>query len=521
MAEIILGAVMDVLFQKLASGDLMKLARSEGIHSQLHKWNNTLLQIQALLVDAANKHITDTAVDFWLPNDAKLQEKKGLDDLVMEWRDDFDNSWNHTSEYEVLEGLRPHYKLRQLEILFYGGMKFPSWVGNPSFDRLTELKLRGCRRCTRLPALGHLQSLKELSVESMDEVKTLGLEVFGPTDSFHGIVFPSLESLSFSHMKGWKRWSTRRGDNDGVARSFPRLGNVSIRDCPKLVEISIDLIPSLGVLHIQGCSKEVFKSMVGASALIRVLKIENIGGLAQLNGELLGAVEDLSIRRCDELRYLCESESCKLLVSLRELEITCCRKLVSLHELPSSLWVLGVYDCDNLESISDKGFGIIPLEHLRISNCKNLKSFPHEQLESLTSLEYLEISHCPSMDYSFPCGLWPPNLRRLTIGCLNKPMSKWGIQNYPTSLVHLTLWGQNSRVVSFVANAKAVTSTSFLLPPSLMRLSIYYFMELELVSEALQRLPCLKNLHIFSCPKLEDLRETNTTIPSSLRIMHQ
>ncbi|XP_024982606.1 uncharacterized protein LOC112518988 [Cynara cardunculus var. scolymus] len=122
------------------------------------------------------------------------------------------------------------------------------------------------------------------------------------------------------------------------------------------------------------------------------------------------------------------------------------------------------------------------------------------------------------MDYSFPCGLWPPNLRGLAIGCLNKPMSKWGIQNYPTSLVHLNLSGENSGVVSFVANAKDVTSTSFLLPPSLMNLSFSNFMEVELASEVLQRLPCLKTLNIWSCPKLKDLRETNTTGPSSLII---
>ncbi|KVI00601.1 NB-ARC-like protein, partial [Cynara cardunculus var. scolymus] len=86
MAELILGAIMDVLFQKLASGDLLKLARSEGIHSQLDKWNNTLLQIQALLVDAANKHITDRAIDFWLRNlqDLAYQIDDILDDLATE-----------------------------------------------------------------------------------------------------------------------------------------------------------------------------------------------------------------------------------------------------------------------------------------------------------------------------------------------------------------------------------------------------------------------------------------------------
>nr|KAJ0224667.1 hypothetical protein LSAT_V11C100038900 [Lactuca sativa] len=67
----------------------------------------------------------------------------------------------------------------------------------------------------------------------------------------------------------------------------------------------------------------------------------------------------------------------------------------------------------------------------------NLKSFPHEQFQSLISLEKLAIRDCPSMYYSFPCGVWPRNLTKLMIGCLNKPMSEWGPQNYLTSLVEL------------------------------------------------------------------------------------
>ncbi|KAJ9558474.1 hypothetical protein OSB04_013088 [Centaurea solstitialis] len=505
-------------------------------------------------------------------HDAKLQKKKGLDDLVLEWSDDFDDSRNHMIEYKVLEGLRPHHKLKRLEILFYGGMEFPSWAESPMFDRLTELRLRGCIRCTRLPSLGHLRSLKKLFVEGMDGVKSLGFELLGPTDSLHGIAFPFLEVLEFCKMQGLERWSTRLSNNVGISRSFPCLREVFISDCPKLVEISIDLIPSLQVLDIEGCSEEVFKSMVYASSSIGTLRLKNIKGLHQLNGkvlELLEAVEDLSISKCDELRYLSESklEACKFLVNVRRLEIRDCKKLVSLgismervrkvniikcgsmksyncpnsveslailychsltsltfstmHGLPSSLKTLRVTDCDNLESISDKGFGFKPLESLWISDCKNLKLFPYEHLESLTSLQDLHIYQCPSMDYSFPCGLWPPNLRKLRIGGLNKPMSEWGIQNYPTSLVHLQLYGNNPGVVSFVANAKDVTSSTFLVPPSLTFLQITNFVDAESVSEVLQHLPRLEDLQIWSCPKVKDLPKTTDPSSSRIRVFDQ
>ncbi|KAI3697354.1 hypothetical protein L6452_30315 [Arctium lappa] len=531
--------------------------------------------------------------------DANLQQKKGLVDLEMKWSDVFEDSQDETIEYDILEGLRPHHKLRHLKIWFYKGTKFPSWVGDPSFHKLTTLVIRGCRRCTHLPTLGSLQSLHKLSVSRMDKVKNLGSELLAPTNSFHAIAFPSLQILEFYDMKSWESWESSIGGKDGTFRSFPCLREISIGNCPILVEVSIDLLPLLRVLHIGECSEVVLRSMVGVSSSIEMLTMDNIKGLTQLDGEVLkhlGAVEDICISDCDELRYLWESESeaCKFLGSLRKLEVFDCKHLVSLGEKEVNLGIsmdsvtevellcsktpenyncsnsaerldiwksssfsstlkflciqncdnlrlfpqgwfvhlttLKIWNCDNIESIPDKGFGFLPLfclKSLWISSCKNLKSFPHEHLQSLTSLEELWINDCPSIDYSFPCGLWPPNLRSLRIGCLNKAMSEWGLQNFPTSLVELDLYGKNSRVVSFaeiedVRNSNNTTSSSFLLPPSLISLFIRGFEDLESISEALQHLPYLKQLHVWSCSKLRDLPETTTISSSSLTVtMHQ
>ncbi|KAJ0715523.1 putative P-loop containing nucleoside triphosphate hydrolase [Helianthus annuus] len=66
VAELFMGAFITVLFEKLASGDLIRLARSAGIYSELNKWRNTLIQIQAVLADAGQKHIRDKSVQLWL-----------------------------------------------------------------------------------------------------------------------------------------------------------------------------------------------------------------------------------------------------------------------------------------------------------------------------------------------------------------------------------------------------------------------------------------------------------------------
>lgn len=155
-----------------------------------------------------------------------------------------------------------------------------------------------------------------------------------------------------------------------------------------------------------------------------------------------------------------------------------------------------------------------------IVDCENLKSFTHENLQSLTSLEELTVRNCRSMDYSFPCGLWPPNLRSLTIGRLNKAMSEWGMQNYPTSLVKLHLDdGTNSGVVSFSeAEDHATSSSSFILPPSLLSLKLSYFENLESVSEGLQHLIGLEELTIVYCDKVRDLPEKLLPSLSSLTV---
>ncbi|XP_024984115.1 putative disease resistance RPP13-like protein 1 [Cynara cardunculus var. scolymus] len=257
--------------------------------------------------------------------DANLQQKKGLVDLKMIWSDVFDDSQDETIEYDILEGLRPHHKLRYLKICFYKGTKFPNWIGDPSFHKLTVLVLRGCRRCTHLPTLGSLQSLRKLSVSRMDKVKNLGSELLAPTNSYNAIAFPSLQILEFFDMESWESWSSSIDGKDGTFRSFPCLRDISMGNCPKLVEVSIDSLPLLRVLHIGGCFEVVLRSMVGVSSSIEMLTMDNIKGLTQLHGEVLkdlGAVEDICIRDCDELRYLWESESeaSKFLGRLRNLE---------------------------------------------------------------------------------------------------------------------------------------------------------------------------------------------------------
>ncbi|KAL8260496.1 hypothetical protein R6Q59_028449 [Mikania micrantha] len=558
-----------------------------------------LLNIQGhLLIEGLHK--VRNAVEAM---DAKLHQKKGIFDLQLEWSDFFDGSRDEKNEYEVLDWLRPFEKLRRLRIEYYMGKEFPSWVGHSSFELLNQLTLRGCKNCKYLPALGLLLSLQNLCVEGMDGLERLGFEFLGHANSCDVVAFPSLEVLKFIDMKSWVEWSTCGGDTVGA---FPCLREIYIINCPKLDVVTVELTAlSLQVLHVQGCSLAMLRSMVGMCSSIARLTVHNI--------KCLKAVEDLEISCCDELTSLWESNAvtretflnlqklkvneCKQLLSLGEeelqsvkeveidscerlesykcpssiekLEIRFCRSLTSLsfptmEGVPSTLkslyisgcdneevsWLVNnflssiehfeiqfmpnlrffpegcfvhltslvISDCHSIESIPGNGYGFLPsrcLRYLHISNCKNLKSFPHEHLNSLASLKEMKINECPNLDYPIPGGLWPPNLRSLRIGTLKKPISEWGKQNFPTSLVELTLIdGINPGVVTF-AKADEESSSSFILPQSLTSLTLFGFMELESLSEGLQHLTSLQHLYILWCPKLRDLPET--LLPSTTR----
>ncbi|GJV30170.1 NB-ARC domains-containing protein [Tanacetum coccineum] len=126
--------------------------------------------------------------------------KKRLTELEVEWSDVSDASRKETTEKDVLDALKPYNDcLKRLGIVNYLGLEFPNWVGDPSFRQLDRVSIRGCKKCTSLPQLGQLQSLKELSIQDMGDVKVVGSEFFGT-----GLAFPSLESLNFRDMSGWE-----------------------------------------------------------------------------------------------------------------------------------------------------------------------------------------------------------------------------------------------------------------------------------------------------------------------------
>ncbi|GKV36892.1 hypothetical protein SLEP1_g44975 [Rubroshorea leprosula] len=224
---------------------------------------------------------------------SNLHMLEALDELVLEWTSDFDDSRKGSDiAEEVLSSLRPHQNLKKLTIGCYGGKQFPSWIGDQSFCKLSYLRLSGCRNSTLLPSVGQLPALTELIIEDMNAIKTVESEFYGRGG--HG-AFTSLQMLKFHNMLNWEKWAflTDTGVEFSCLKDLeiancPKLTgklpshlssliNLVIKGCPELTCSSLSL-PSLKKLCIAGCNQLLLESMVNLTSLT-MLEISDILGL--------------------------------------------------------------------------------------------------------------------------------------------------------------------------------------------------------------------------------------------------
>ncbi|XP_034680772.1 putative disease resistance RPP13-like protein 1 [Vitis riparia] len=158
--------------------------------------------------------------------EVNLMKKEDLDDLVFAW-DPNAIVGDLEIQTKVLEKLQPHNKVKRLSIECFYGIKFPKWLGDPWFMNLVFLQLRNCKNCLPLPPLGQLQSLKDLCIVKMDDVRKVGVELYGNSYCSSTSIKPfgSLEILRFEEMLEWEEWVCREIE-------FPCLKELYIEKCP-------------------------------------------------------------------------------------------------------------------------------------------------------------------------------------------------------------------------------------------------------------------------------------------------
>ncbi|MFS7925441.1 putative leucine-rich repeat domain superfamily [Helianthus anomalus] len=427
--------------------------------------------------------------------EANLSLKK-ITRLELQWVDVFDGSRMDTHEEEVLNELKPNSDtLKTLSVVSYGGTQISNWAGDRSFHELVDVSIRRCKKCTSLPPFGLLPSLKRLQIQGMDEVKIIGLELTGNDVN----AFRSLEVLRFEDMSGWEGWSTK---NEGSAAVFTCLKELYVNNCPQLIHVSLQALPSLKVLEIHRCGDGVLRSLVQVASSVTKLEISYVSGLTYevWRGVIgyLREVEELSIWRCSKIKYLWESETeaSKLLVRLKKLSLWECSGLVSLEEKEED---------DNFGSIT----GLLSLRSLDVDSCSSIK-----RLCCPNSIESLDIEDCSVITDVFLPKEGGNKLKSLRIFNCGKLEGKINNTSMPMlETLNIDKW-ENLRSISELSNSTHLTSLDIMRCPhivSLPGLQLSNLTHLEIFKcESLESLPELSNLTSLSvsdCDSLESLPE--------------
>ncbi|CAJ2638850.1 unnamed protein product [Trifolium pratense] len=473
---------------------------------------------------------------------ANMKMKERIDELSLEW--DYGSTVPDSqvqSVQLVIEHLQPSTNLKSLTIKGYRGIRFPNWLGDSLFGSMVYLKISNCDDCLWLPPVGQLHNLKELIIEGMPLVESIGIEFYG-NDGSSFQPFPSLETLHFEDMQEWEEWNLI----GGTATQFPSLKTLSLSKCPKLRVGNIaDKLSSLNELKLRECpllvqsmplSDRVFRQLMFPLNSLRQLTIDGFRSPMFFPTDgLPKTLKFLIISNCENLEFL-PNEYLHNYTSLEELKISySCNSMISftLGALPvlRSLFIEGcinlksiliaedasekslsflrsikIWDCNQLDSFPPGGLATPNLAYIALWKCEKLHSLP-EAMNSLTGLQEMEIDNLPNLQ-SLVIDDLPSSLQELTVGSVGGIM--W---NTEPTWEHLTCLSVLRINGNDTVNALMVP----LLPSSLVTLCICGLGDTSFNGKWLQHLTSLQNLEIVNAPKLKLLPKEG--LPSSLSVL--
>ncbi|CAN6697165.1 unnamed protein product [Malus baccata var. baccata] len=416
---------------------------------------------------------------------ANLKDKKDLNEIELAWgREDADDSMK---EKHVLESLQPCVNLVELTIRSYGGTSYPNWLGDSSFSNIKVMGLSGFSNCWSLPPVGQLPALKELYIEKMKCVMSIGAEFYGVNGTCLIQPFRCLEKLRFEEMPEWEEWLPSPGR--GQCPDFPRLEELVLKNCPKLRGNLPDHLPCLKKLEVYHCG--VLHERATTSGWIPWSLIVNTESLRQ-------SLQDLEIGGCPGLSSLLETESLSSLFTL-EIQIFSRTDCLQPH-LSSRLRFLKLHNCGSLLSFPRNGLPTT-LKSLSIDSCRRLEFLSHEMMAKLTSLQRLTLwNSCDSLR-SFPLGVFP-KLSSLFI---------WGSKNLESLSIgegadHENLTHLDTLTIYYCPNLVSFPHGG-LPTPNLARFQVNRCENLKLLPDRIHTLTALRDLWISVIPNVESFAE--------------
>ncbi|KAB2594874.1 disease resistance RPP13-like protein 1 [Pyrus ussuriensis x Pyrus communis] len=415
---------------------------------------------------------------------ANLKDKKDLHEVELAWGHEDAN--DSVKERHVLESLQPSVNLVKLTIRFYGGTRFPDWLGDTSFSNIQVMRLSKCSTCFSLPPVGRLPALKELYIEMMKFVASIGVEFYVGNGASLSQPFQSLVKLEFNEMPEWEEWLSSPGSGQSC---FPRLEVLTLCNCPKLRGNLPDRLPCLRNLTVSNCG--VLHERATRTRWIPWSLIVNTESLRR-------SLRTLTINGCPGLSSLLETESLSSLWRLK-VQIFSSTNYLQPH-FSNCLGELILVNCASLLSFPRNGLPT-SLTFLRIQNCRRLEFLSHEMMAKLKSLRYLELfKSCDSLR-SFPLGVFP-ELSNLSIrGSKNLESLAIGEGADDENLTHLDrlVIGNCPNPVSFPHGG--------LPTPKLAHFIVRGCENLKLLPDRIHSLTALQELRIYGLPNVESFAE--------------
>ncbi|KAB8103808.1 hypothetical protein EE612_036399, partial [Oryza sativa] len=439
-------------------------------------------------------------------DEAKLLNKSHLHKLILHW-----STKDCSQDEHILESLKPHNNLQELQIEGHGGATCPSWLGfNLSIKGLQSLSLHGLD-WNKFPPIGELWLVNQHSEKSLSCIE--------------GQSFWNLKRLELVGIPRLEKWT----GND-ASRVFSQLEVFIVRDCPELIELPYSKMdstqfPTLKELEIVKCpTLSSLPPVPWTNSPCRALIEEVRSDFQHLK---------YSTNNQSELCLLVKGKDDNLdsafwrllvfsnLTELKELTLTKCPPLPLEHlQSLSSLRMLCMQDLSNV-LLQDKAENTVryqfPVEQLRIFNC----SCSGKELTLLSS-------HFPKLSMFVIRGC--ENIRGL--GVAKQGMTAMSASSLPSagSKLEDECLGQEQQEPGEEDEKAAADGGLLLLPQQLQYLTIGEMSELALVfdtagglrgvGEGLQGLHSIKNLNIWNCPNFLSSYSSSShhsPFPSSLQ----
>ncbi|KAJ4801167.1 Disease resistance protein (CC-NBS-LRR class) family [Rhynchospora pubera] len=374
---------------------------------------------------------------------ARLGDKENLNSVKLYWGEERRGS--NIMDKEILDGLKPHEGVTELEIFFYKGISFPDWMTDSSLLlNLQTIRLESCTNLQALPPLGQLPSLKCLELSHLDSVILIDHCLYGSNER----AFPALTHFTCDFLKSCGEWT----QPTNVSSFFPRLSTLQIDHNDALRKVPFHCFSaSLTALMLNGCDNlnSLAVSLHHLTSL-NLLYIHDYSVSISLNTNALMLLEDLVLEDCPGLSIEGDLQS---LTKLKRLEIRSCPKLMSnsMHDITNKQKGknLEVNQVKGLRSLSDLTIDqsllhndyhsiLGRLPSLRFLLCQGSEQgqFKMDQtlwFQELTSLQELTFLNCQFTQ--LPSSLVTlPSLRKV------KLTSCYSLESLPENGMPASLW---------------------------------------------------------------------------------